>query len=169
MIMKKLVRILLLVSLFLMGTQWAIAANTSKILYDNSQKTAVFVYDDVTYSVGSTFTSYGVTYTVSQIVSKPRYASGLETVVFDESYAECRPTSMYEMFYNCTKLSRFIHMENLNTSEVTNMQSMFYRCSSLETIDLSHFDTSNVTSMNDMFNGCSSLETIDLRCGIEKR
>ena len=47
--------------LFIMGAHGAMAAKTAKILYDQSQATAVFVYDDATYPIGSTFTTDGVT------------------------------------------------------------------------------------------------------------
>ena len=71
-------------------------------------------------------------------------------------------TTMYGMFYNCSKLTQ-LDLSSFDTSNVTNMYSMFYNCTSLTSIDgLSNFDTSNVTSMYELFSGCQSLTSLDL-------
>lgn len=84
----------------------------------------------------------------------------IETVVFDASFANVRPTSCYGWFYRCKDLTIIEGIEHLNTQNVTNMGFMFYGCSVLKTLDLSNFDTKNVTNMQSMFNGCSALTTI---------
>lgn len=83
-----------------------------------------------------------------------------QKVVFDESFAQLRPTSCYEWFYGLRYLTTIEGIENLNTSEVTNMNSMFYLCSSLTTLNLNSFDVSKVTNATTMFRVCSSLTTI---------
>ena len=83
-----------------------------------------------------------------------------QKVVFDESFANLRPTSCYEWFSQLKYLTTIEGIENLNTSEVTNMNSMFYLCSSLTTLNLNSFDVSKVTNATTMFRVCSSLTTI---------
>ena len=80
--------------------------------------------------------------------------------VFDESFANIRPTSIYKWFYNMSNLAEIEGLQYLNTSEVTNMNSTFAHCQSLTTIDLSGFDATKVSNCNNMFNGCSLLTTI---------
>ncbi len=81
-------------------------------------------------------------------------------VVFDPSFADYRPTSMYMWFYEQYNLTDITGMEYLNTSEVTTMSLLFASCSKLTELDLSHFDTHNVTGMSSLFSNCSSLTTI---------
>ena len=83
-------------------------------------------------------------------------------VVFDESFAEARPTSTNKWFYGMSSLQEIVGMENLNTSKVTSMSFMFDDCNSLTNLDVSHFDTSNVTDMSYMFYWCKELTSLDL-------
>ncbi|MDD6002923.1 MAG: bacterial Ig-like domain-containing protein [Bacteroidales bacterium] len=84
-------------------------------------------------------------------------------VVFDPSFADCRPTNCTGWFANCVLLESIEGMENLNTSEVTKMSYMFNVFNSyLTTIDLSHFNTDKVTSMHGMFACCWGLQSLDL-------
>ena len=96
-------------------------------------------------------------------------------------------TSMYNMFYDCSKLTsldvsnfdtssvtgmRFafrdcskltsLDVSNFDTSKVTDMSYMFYNCSSLTSLDVSNFDTSSVTNMGGVFQGCSKLTSLDV-------
>jgi len=91
-------------------------------------------------------------------------ASVVTDVVFDESFADARPTSTKSWFSGFTKLEGFddSSIKNLNTSEVTDMCGMFEGCESLLYLDLSSFDTSKVRDMSDMFNGCFSLTYLNL-------
>ncbi len=93
--------------------------------------------------------------------SDDSYAN-VTTVVFDESFAQARPTTTASWFAGMTNLTTITGIENLNTSEVTSMRSMFFNCSSLTSIDVSHFDTQNVTSMRTVFYNCSGLTSIDV-------
>ena len=83
-------------------------------------------------------------------------------VVFDPSFANARPTTTYDWFFNMQNLQSITGMEYLNTSEVTKMAYMFMLCTSLTSLDVSHFNTSKVTDMNSMFCKCSSLTSLDL-------
>ena len=83
-------------------------------------------------------------------------------VVFDFSFAQVEPTSLFGWFAGCSKLTKIVGLQYLNTSKVTNMGSLFGSCSGLTNLDLSHFDTSNVTNMSYMFRGCSGLTNLDL-------
>ena len=99
-------------------------------------------------------------------------------VVFDDTFADARPTTTNSWFAKMNNLTKIVGIENLNTSEVESMKSMFQGCYSLGTVtepedpyeeqdesaplDLSHFDTSKVTDMNSMFDNCSGLTYLDL-------
>ncbi len=84
-------------------------------------------------------------------------------VVFDETFANYKPTSCALWFYYCSELTEIVGMkEYLNTENVTDMMYMFANCSGLTSLDLSSFNTENVTSMSLMFSGCSSLTSLDL-------
>ena len=84
----------------------------------------------------------------------------VKTVVFDESFADARPTSGHMWFTNYYDLETITGIENLNTEEMTNMNHMFYTCSSLITLDLTRFNTAKVTDMGGMFGRCRRLTTI---------
>ena len=86
----------------------------------------------------------------------------VKKVVFDNSFAQARPTNCLGWFLNFANLTIIEGIKNLNTSNVTDMSGMFAACSSLTSLDLSNFDTSNVTDLSGMFNGCSSLTSLDL-------
>ena len=75
----------------------------------------------------------------------------INKVVFDASFANARPTTCYNWFYECKNLATIEGIENLNTEKVTNMRSMFSVCSALTSLDLSNFNTANVTNMAYMF------------------
>ena len=81
-------------------------------------------------------------------------------VVFDQSFADYRPTTTYDWFYNMSNLHTIEGIEYLNTSEVTNMAFMFEGCSKLTSLDLSGFKTNKVTNMTAMFRNCTKLQTI---------
>ena len=84
----------------------------------------------------------------------------VRTVVFDESFADARPTSGHLWFANYYDLGTITGIENLNTEEMTDMNQMFYACSSLITLDLTRFNTAKVTDMGSMFGRCRRLTTI---------
>lgn len=88
--------------------------------------------------------------------------SNIKTVNFDESFANCNPTSTAYWFAFCNSLTAINGLQYLNTELVTNMDYMFSNCSALTSIDLSHFRAKSLTSMNSMFSGCSSLTSLDL-------
>jgi len=78
-------------------------------------------------------------------------ASSVQTVKYDVSFANARPTSTKSWFLNMRKLTEIQNMKYLNTSEVTDMSDMFNGTAALKDIDLSNFNTSKVTSMSYMF------------------
>ena len=86
----------------------------------------------------------------------------IETVVFDASFANARPTSCYGWFVDCYCLTKIEGIENLNTESVTNMRMMFKNCYSLRSLDLSNFNTANVEDMSYMFYNCQSLSSLNL-------
>ena len=89
-------------------------------------------------------------------------SSNIEKVVFDASFANARPTSCYDWFYNCQELTDIEGIENLNTEKVTDMSWMFFKCKKLSSLDLSNFNTEKVTNMYGMFFKCEKLTSLDL-------
>ena len=89
----------------------------------------------------------------------------IQTVVFDESFKDARPTTCVSWFLWFEALTTIEHLDYLNTSEVEYMNSMFTKCTSLETLDLSSFNTEKVTDMQTMFEGSTNLRTINLPKG----
>ena len=90
----------------------------------------------------------------------------INTVAFDPSFADARPTSTYGWFSDCTNLTEITGIEYLNISEVEFMSFMFCNCTALTSLDLTSFaiaSNGKVTKvMNQMFEGCSSLTELDL-------
>ena len=83
-----------------------------------------------------------------------------QSVVFEPSFSNARPTSLRGWFYWFEQLTSIEGLDNLNTSEVTNMSLMFANCSKLTSLDVNSFNTSKVTIIDGMFSGCSNLTTI---------
>ena len=72
------------------------------------------------------------------------------------------PKRMAYWFYEHSNLTRVLHGENINTSEVTSMSDMFSYDNNLTEINVSTWDTSNVTSMARMFLSTSSLLSLNV-------
>ena len=87
-------------------------------------------------------------------------ARNARRVVFDASFANCRPKHCAKWFINQTALESVEGLEYLDLSEATSIRQMFAGCTALKTLDLMAFATSGVTDMAGMFSGCSALETI---------
>jgi surface protein len=90
------------------------------------------------------------------------YRENVTTVVFDSSFANCRPTSTAFWFAYCRSLTSIVGLQYLRTDETTNMSLMFNECSSLTSLDLSSLNTENVTNISGMLGGCRSLTSVDL-------
>lgn len=119
-------------------------------VWDSSNKTATYYYDDKCISRGGE-TNLHLWSGRDHVVEK---------VIFDSSFSRYYPKSFGFNFYE--SLKSIDNLNYLNTDSLTSMQGMFYWCSSLTNLDLSNFNTSNVTNMREMFNGCSSLTSLDL-------
>lgn len=84
----------------------------------------------------------------------------LQTVTFDDVDAS-QVTTMYRMFYHCTKLTT-VNLGDMDASKVTTMESMFAGDGNLTTV---RFGTVNATSLKtteSMFYSCSKLTKVDL-------
>ena len=107
----------------------------------------------------------GKTYTLNTGDTAPAWIndlSGLTKVVFDNAFAQVRPTSTYRWFDGADKLETIEGLGNLNTSEVTNMANMFQKCRLVESLDVSGWNTAKVTNMANMFATCPKLGSLDL-------
>ena len=87
-------------------------------------------------------------------------ANTATTVVFDKSFANVKPNSLFKWFNGFTDLASIEGIQYLNTSEVTTMNATFADCGSLETLDVNGFDVSKVTNSTTMFMNCDDLTTI---------
>jgi surface protein len=129
--------------------------------YTPSNTTLTFYYD------GQRSSRTGTTYDLNTGYNTPGweadgYNGNVTKVVFDPSFANARPTSTYDWFYEMKYLQSIAGINYLNTSEVTNMSWMFGYCWSLTEVDVSRFSTANVTSMRSMFHACYHLSSLDL-------
>ena len=88
--------------------------------------------------------------------------TSVTSVVFDQTFADARPTNCFYWFAGMTNLTTITGIGNLMTDDVTNMSNMFAGCSGLTSLDVSGFNTDNVTNMANMFYGCSKLTSLDL-------
>ena len=127
--------------------------------YTSSNTTLTFYYDKLRSS------RTGTTYDLNEGDNYTEWETdgingSVTKVVFDPSFADARPTTTFDWFYDMTNLQSITGMSYLNTSEVTNMSWMFNHCNDLTSLDLSNFNTSNVDRMTCMFYGCYNLRTI---------
>ena len=119
-----------------------------------------FVYDDVDYGTkGTDWFSVAEAEKMGLYDKAPWYgcAAAVTKVVFDESFADYRPTRCISWFLGFKQLASIESIGNLDTSAATSFACMFHGCSSLTSLDLSGFDTAGVTDVNLMFYCCSSL------------
>ncbi len=137
------------------------ADNEAWVEYSAATKTLTFHYDDR--KEASTATAkYSLPDTSNRYPRWLTHRDSIETVVFDKSFADARPTICYGWFGEMIFLESIKGIKYLNTSEVTDMSAMFEECYNLAEIDLTSFNTSNVTDMSGMFNMCTSLTSLDL-------
>ena len=143
--MKKIVT--LFAAVVFAGSMTMKAADELYAVFNENDETLTFYYDgQMEERKGETYWGW--------------YKHGVETVIFDPSVADARPTSTEQWFLAFRSLRNFQGMEYLNTSEVENMSEMFTTCTNLPSLDLSHFDVTKVTDMTKMFMNCESLTTI---------
>ncbi|MBQ6063645.1 MAG: BspA family leucine-rich repeat surface protein [Prevotella sp.] len=135
------------------------------------ESTLTFYFDDEKDSREGTVFEIKYDYTPQywwQTPDKHQGWYGIETitdVVFDESFANARPTSTSNWFAELRGLVNIFNMENLNMSKVTDMSGMFSGCFNLESFDVGgydNFDTSNVTDMSHLFANCVKLYRVPL-------
>ena len=154
--------------------------------YMAGNKSLTFYYDNQRSSRA------GTTYDLNTGNNRPGWtedysvASGISTVVFDQSFATALPATTAYWFADMAGLRTITGWENLNTQFVTDMSYMFSNCgmptldlSSFDTsltrdmsymfyrcraasIDLSNFNTSSVTTMEGMFSWCFNMTRLDL-------
>ena len=138
------------------------------VLQNPDKTTLTFYYDHLRN------TRTGTTWDIDETHAEYKYLSAwagtdehpnttTTKVVFDASFQNYRPTTMFGWFFYYKALTTIEGLEYLNTENVTNMGSLFRGCSALKEIDLTHFNTANVTYMGQMFEGCATLKTLDLK------
>ena len=125
--------------------------------YNNG--TLTFYYDNTRSSKS------GTTYDLNTGSDTPGWITAgkkFKRVEFVSSFADYRPTSTYDWFFQQSELTTFIGLNYLKTDNVKNMGYMFYQCSGLTSLNLSDWNTGNVISMSGMFQGCSGLTSLNL-------
>ncbi len=119
------------------------------------------------YCDGLIETRSGVTFDLNTGDNAPgwyadRIPLSITQVVFDPTFANARPTTMFRWFSSMHKVDSITGLNYLNTTLVTNMGYAFDQCFTLDCLDLSNFNTANVTNMTYLFNDCHQLKSIDL-------
>ncbi|MBP5339480.1 MAG: BspA family leucine-rich repeat surface protein [Prevotella sp.] len=162
--MKRTERTILVAVLAMMSVLSVQAEKTAKAIKTDGNATLTFLYDETNYYYESSFNGQIVTKVLSEDQLKNRQCGNenVTTVVFDKSFADYYPTTTSCWFFNCSKLTKIVGLQYLNTSKVTDMSYMFSGCSSLDTLNVSTFSTANVTNMVAMFSECSALKSLNL-------
>jgi len=136
----------------------------AQALWCAGNKTLYFIHPDTPYKAGEKYNGQQVTsvWSGGYVLSTGNTAPGwsavkgeAQKVVFDESFAEAKPTSLVSWFSDFTSLTT-ADLNGLDVSEVQNATSMFSGCTSLTTL---YCD--NIWSIADtegMFTGCTSLK-----------
>jgi len=117
-------------------------------------------YDDRKYTHSDILEEWSPAIGTSVLYNNVDKCFSIKQAVLDESMQNARPTTTYSWFYALPKLKEIIHLDYLNTEEVTTMWHMFRASSSLTELDVHRFNTAKVTNMNYMFAYCSNLTTI---------
>ncbi len=149
----------------LLAALWIVAAGTLKAaneiyaVYSTDGKTMTLYYDDQR-TARKGLKDWFYDYYMSQSEKDRIWA--VKTVVLDISMKEAKPTSTSRWFYNY-RMTKIVHLDYLNTENVTDMSYMFASCTSLVKLNASTLNTKNVTNMEKMFGSCMELESIDLR------
>ena len=142
----------------------AMAEKTAKAVVQDSDTTLKFVYDEEDYGAKDvnwfSVAEAEAIDPASGFVPWAGCASSVTKVIFDSSFADCRPKHCGGWFWYFSSLASVEGLENLDVSKATSLARMFMECSSLTTLDLAGFDTSCVTDMRVMFYGCTSLKRI---------
>ena len=135
------------------------AAQTAYAVYRDS--TLTFYYDD-----NQPDTAYDMTFhevaAYGKVPSWYELSDSVQTVVFDKSFDQYRPTDCTAWFCDYYLLSRMEGMEYFHTDSVRSMSNMFCACTSLYNVDLTHFNTEKVEDMSKMFFYCTGFSTLDL-------
>ena len=148
---------LMLFTLLLLPTSMVAQTNQAYAEFDNSTETLTFKCGP-SKPEGAYDLNVGTNYPWWYYTQREK----INTVVFDASFANARPTSCYYWFSGCYNLTEIKGFENLNTENVTNMSYMFVKCKALTSLNLSNFNTEKVTDMNSMFYNCNALTSLDL-------
>ena len=125
-----------------------------------------FVYDDIAYDAGKTYTDNLGETTVSAVYEVPAAVSGysdrpgwadnntITSVNFTPNFYSFKPTSTASWFYGDSYIASVTNAEYLNMSEVLDMTAMFYDAgynASSWSIDVGAWDISKVENMKSVF------------------
>ena len=159
---KKYKFLLTLLMLLCMSTRMMAVVETY-VVYNNG--TLTFYHDDMQSSRA------GIVYLLDEAYCGEEYPQPKWTMyfeddivraVFDDSFKNATPTTMFRWFFGCENLTMIVGGENVNTSMVTDMSYLFCGCLKLSSIDVGGWDTSHVTLMERMFYNCESLTSLDV-------
>ena len=133
-------------------------AQTAYALYNDS--TLTFYYDENQPDSNYFDMSFHTDPAYGKVPSWYELCDSVDTIVFDDSFADYRPTDCTAWFCGYYLLKNIDGMENLHTDSVKSMNNMFCACSNLYNVDLSHFNTENVEDMSRMFYFSTGFGTI---------
>ena len=154
-------RTLFLTTIMLLVTSLSALAQEAYAVYNASNTTLTFYYDNMKDSRS------GTVYDIGDGTVKPGWyetdeSEAVTQVVISPAFRQVQLKGGSYLFAGLQKLEKIVGMKYLDTSEMTTMDSMFSGCWELKELDLSHFDTRNVRTMRWMFGWATSLESLDL-------
>lgn len=127
---------ILFTTVLLMAISTICMAQEAYAEYNNG--TLTFYYDNTRSSKS------GTTYDLNTGSDTPGWITAgkkFKRVEFVSSFADYRPTSTYDWFFQQSELTTFIGLNYLKTDNVKNMGYMFYQCSGLTSLNLSDWNT----------------------------
>ena len=104
----------------------------------------------------------GTKYRINESTSPSWYSArqSVTSVIFDKSFENHQPMSIYRWFYDMISLTEIQGLNYLNMEKVTNVGQMFYNCGKLTSLNLSKFDLTNMTEFNALLTNCVGLKEL---------
>lgn len=104
----------------------------------------------------------GTKYRINESNSPSWYSArqSVTSVIFDKSFENHQPMTIYRWFYDMIGLTEIQGLNYLNMEKVTNVGQMFYNCGKLTSLNLSKFDLTNMTEFNALLANCVGLKEL---------
>ena len=148
---------------------------TQFAVYSDDDKSLKFYNRIDVPSVGNTFNGTKVTAVYTDLKSytyiKDEGPNGTPTtpwadrrkaIQYVDIVDKINPPGISFWFQQCEAITNFRHLENIDTSKISEMNHTFFDCSNITSIDCSSWDVSNVTYFDQVFGSCQKLKTANI-------